>query len=278
MITIDNLDFSYKNTAVFSNISLNFKPGNIYGLLGENGVGKTTLLKIICGLQPAIGGSCKVDGIDSFERQPDVLQRICFLPDDVQLPDGTTPNDYVKTIAPFYPNYAYATFLHLMQELEVDPMKKFKEMSFGQQKKSMIACTLSMGTPYVLLDEPSNGLDIPSKAQLRSILSKRANEETTIIISTHQVRDVENLIDPIIILSHDKVLLNASIQQITEKLYFDYNTAQRPDALYSEALPAGYAHVVVNTEGLESQVNIEMLFNTVLHNQETIKNLFAINQ
>ena len=275
MIEIKNLDFSYKKTPVFNNINLSFPQGAIYGLLGENGVGKTTLLKIICGLQRPVSGTSTVDGLTSHDRLPEMLQRIVFLPDEVTLPDNATPQKYVNELAPFYPTFSQGTFLHLMQELEVDPARKFKEMSFGQQKKSLIAASLALGTDYILLDEPTNGLDIPSKAQFRSILSKIADEGKTIIISTHQVKDVENLIDPIVILSHNAVLLDASVQKITERLFFEYGGAERQNALYSELLPGGYMNVVANESGEESQLNIEALFNAVLRNKEKIKELFA---
>ncbi len=275
MIEIRNLDFSYKKTPVFSNINLSFPEGSIYGLLGENGVGKTTLLKIICGLQRPVSGSCTVDGCTSHDRLPDMLQRIVFLPDEVQLPDNSTPRKYVNELAPFYPNFAIGTFLHLMQELEVEPDRKFRQMSFGQQKKSLIAASLSLGTDYILFDEPTNGLDIPSKAQFRSILSRRFEERNTIIISTHQVKDVENLIDPIVILSNNAVLLDAPVQKITERLFFEYGGEKRDDALYSEMLPGGYMNVIPNATGEESQLNIEALFNAVLRNKNTIKELFS---
>ena len=274
MIEIKNLDFSYKKTPVFSNINLSFPEGAIYGLLGENGVGKTTLLKLICGLQRPTVGSCTVDGMTSHDRLPEMLQRIVFMPDEVTLPDGATPQQYVNELAPFYPTFSQGTFLHLMQELEVEPDRKFKEMSFGQQKKSLIAASLSLGTDYILLDEPTNGLDIPSKSQFRSILSKIADEGKTIIISTHQVKDVENLIDPIVILSHNAVLLDASVQKITEKLYFEYGGEKRDDALYSEMQPGGWMNVIPNQSGEESQLNIEALFNAVLRNKNTVKELF----
>ena len=274
MIEIRNLDFSYKKTPVFSNINLSFPQGAIYGLLGENGVGKTTLLKIICGLLRPTQGTCTVDDMTSYDRLPEMLQRVVFLPDEVQLPENSTPQKYVKELAPFYPTFSQGNFLHLMQELEVDPNRKFKEMSFGQQKKSLIAASLSLGTDYILLDEPTNGLDIPSKSQFRSILSKIADEGKTIIISTHQVKDVENLIDPIVILSHNAVLLDASVQRIQEKLYFEYGGEERKDALYSELLPAGYMNVIPNKNGEESQLNIEALFNAVLRNKNTIHELF----
>lgn len=275
MIEIRNLNFSYKKTPVFSNINLSFPQGNIYGLLGENGVGKTTLLKLICGLLRPTEGSCTVDGITSQQRLPEMLQRVVFLPDEVSLPDGKTPQQYVNELAPFYPGYAWGTFLHLMEELEVQPDRKFKEMSFGQQKKSLIAAALSLGTDYVLFDEPTNGLDIPSKAQFRQILSRRFEERNTIIISTHQVKDVENLIDPIVILSNNAVLLDASVQRIQEKLFFEYGGEQRQDALYSEMQPGGYLNVVPNTTGEESHINIEALFNAVLRNKRVINELFS---
>ncbi len=274
MIEIRNLDFSYKKTPVFSDINLSFPQGAIYGLLGENGVGKTTLLKIICGLLRPTQGTCTVDGITSHDRLPEMLQRIVFLPDEVKLPDNSTPQSYVDELAPFYPTFAQGLFLHLMQELEVEPARKFREMSFGQQKKSLIAATLSLGTDYILLDEPTNGLDIPSKSQFRSILSKMADEGKTIIISTHQVKDVENLIDPIVILSNNAVLLDASVQTITEKLFFEYGGEERPEALYSEMLPGGYLNVIPNETGEESQINIEALFNAVLRNKNRVNDLF----
>ena len=274
MIEIRNLAFSYKKSPVFSGINLTFPEGSIYGLLGENGVGKTTLLKLICGLLRPTEGTCSVDGLTSQDRLPEMLQRIVFLPDEVSLPDGKTPQQYVNELAPFYPNFAQGTFLHLMEELEVEPDRKFKEMSFGQQKKSLIAASLSLGTDYVLFDEPTNGLDIPSKAQFRQILSRRFEERNTIIISTHQVKDVENLIDPIVILNNNAVLLDASVQRIQQKLFFEYGGEQRQDALYSEMQPGGYLNVVPNTTGEESQINIEALFNAVLRNKNVFRELF----
>lgn len=283
MIAIKNLSFSYKKMPVFTNIDLTFdgkydsndyQRGHIYGLLGENGVGKTTLLKLICGLLRPKEGCCSVDGFTSQERLPEMLQHIVFLPDEVKIPDGSTPQQFVDELLPFYPEFAQGTFLHLMQELEVEPDRKFKEMSFGQQKKSLIAASLSLGTDYVLFDEPTNGLDIPSKAQFRSIMSKRADERSTIIISTHQVKDVENLIDSIVILSNKAVMLDASVQRITEKLYFEYGVEKRDDALYSEMQPGGYLNVLSNATGEESQINIEALFNAVLKNKRVFKEMF----
>lgn len=274
MIDIKNFSFSYTKTQVFDNINLQFQKGAIYGLLGENGVGKTTLLKAISGLLKPTAGSCTVDEQVSFDRQPEFLQNIFLLPDEVPLPDSATPEKFFNDLAPFYPKQSGEMLLHLAGELKVDISRKFKEMSFGQQKKSLLACAMALNTDYLLLDEPTNGLDIPSKADFRRILSEKVGEEQTIIISTHQVKDVENLIDPIIIISNNSVLLDASVEKITDKLYFEYGGQQRPDALYSEMMPGGYLNVLVNNGMGESQLNIEGLFNAVLRNSAMIKNLF----
>ena len=282
MITIKNLDFSYKNAAVFKNISLNFKEGNVYGLLGENGVGKTTLLKLICGLQQANAGSCTVDEFIPSERNPYFLQNIFYLPEEV-ITDDTTPELFVKKLGVFYPRYDHQYFIDLMQELEVDVTRKFSALSYGQKKKALLACALSLRTDYLLLDEPTNGLDIPSKAKFRKVIlehstdaasSDAASHVPTIIISTHQVKDVENLIDPIVILDHDEVLLDATFEEISSKLYFDYGTEKSGDALYSEMMPGGYINVLPNKFEMESKVNVEALFNAVRNNKKRIKEIF----
>lgn len=273
MITINTLDFSYKNAAVFKNISLNFKRGNVYGLLGENGVGKTTLLKLICGLQHPTAGTCTVDEFVPSERNPYFLQNIFFLPEEV-ITDDTTPEKFVKKLGVFYPRYDHEYFLNLMNELEVDATKKFDTLSYGQKKKALLACALSLRTDYLLLDEPTNGLDIPSKALFRKVILQHCTDETTVIISTHQVKDVENLIDPIVILDHDEVLLNATFEEISSKLYFEYGAEKSDDALYSEMMPGGYINVLPNNFAMESKVNVEALFNAVRNNKKKIREIF----
>ena len=284
MITINNLDFSYKNVAVFKNISLEFKEGNVYGLLGENGVGKTTLLKIISGLQFPKNGTCTVDDFIPSERNPYFLQNIFYLPEEV-ITEDTTPEKFINKLGVFYPRYDHSYFLNLMKELEVDANNKFNAMSYGQKKKSLLACALSLRTDYLLLDEPTNGLDIPSKALFRKVILQHGVSTdhtdlhgTTIIISTHQVKDVENLIDPIVILDHDEVLLNATFEEISQRLYFEYGAEKSDEALYSEMMPGGYINVLPNTFNMESKVNVEALFNAVRCNKKKIREIFALGK
>lgn len=274
MIRIEKLGFSYGQVPVLKNITMNLEPGKIYGLLGENGVGKTTLLTLLAGLKKPLQGSIDIDGSAPYSRTPQVLENQFYLADEM-LPVTMKAAEYARITGEFWPNYKQDTFEEIMELFENASDKKMSEMSTGQLKKTYISLALALGCKYLFLDEPTNGLDIPSKAQFRSALMKYTGEDSTIVISTHQVRDLENIIDPIIILDRQDVLLNASLEEISRKLYFDYGTQLHPESLYSEQLPGGFIQVYPNAEGADSKVNIEALFNAVHHNKEFIKGLFA---
>ena len=273
MVDIKNLSFSYGSNAVLENISLKLEEGRIYGLLGENGVGKTTLLTLLCGLKKTEKGSISIDGYDPYTRQPSLLQTIYYLPDEV-MPYNQTGTRFARFAGRFWPDFEMDKFLSIMREFETDPEKKMNKMSAGQLKKTYIAFALACNSKYLFMDEPTNGQDIPSKAQFRKAVGLYTPENSTIVISTHQVRDLENIIDPIIILDRCDVLLNATIEEISEKLYFDYGTTLHQGALYSEQLPGGFIQVLMNTEGLESKVNTEALFNAVHRHKDLIKGMF----
>ncbi len=274
MIRIEKLGFSYGQVPVLKNITMNLEPGKIYGLLGENGVGKTTLLTLLAGLKKPLQGSIDIDGSTPYSRTPQVLENQFYLADEM-LSVPMKAAEYARITGEFWPNYKQDTFEEIMELFENVSDKKMNEMSTGQLKKTYISLALALGCKYLFLDEPTNGLDIPSKAQFRSALMKYTGEDSTIVISTHQVRDLENIIDPIIILDRQDVLLNASLEEISRKLYFDYGTQLHPESLYSEQLPGGFIQVYPNAEGADSKVNIEALFNAVHHNKEFIKGLFA---
>lgn len=273
MIDVQNLTFKYGSNTVLENISLKLEDGRIYGLLGENGVGKTTLLTLLCGLKKTETGTILVDGNDPYRRLPSTLQEQYYLPDEV-MPYNQTAENFAKYSGKFWPKFSMDKFLTIMSEFDNDPQKKMNKMSSGQLKKTYIAFALACNTRYLFMDEPTNGLDIPSKAQFRKAVTMYTSEDSTIVISTHQVRDLENIIDPVIILDRRDVLLNASVEKISEKLFFDYGSIIHSDALYSEQLPGGFIQVLVNTDGLESKVNTEALFNAVHKNKELVKNIF----
>ena len=274
MIEIKNLAFSYGIVPVLKNITTNLEEGKIYGLLGENGVGKTTLLTLLCGLKKVNSGSISTDGENPFSRTTTVLEKQFYLADEV-LPLPEKASAFAALNGQFWPKYSQEKFLEIMKEFENDPEKKMNQMSAGQLKKTYISFALACGCKYLYMDEPTNGLDIPSKSQFRSVIMKYTSDDSTIVISTHQVRDLENIIDPIIILDRQDVLLNASAEEITNKLFFDYGTQLHSDALYSEQLPGGFIQVYPNTTGEDSKINIEALFNAAHLHKDIIKAIFT---
>ncbi|MBK5720560.1 ABC transporter ATP-binding protein [Dysgonomonas sp. Marseille-P4677] len=273
MITINNLSFYYnKKRPVFENVSFNLR-GGIYGLLGENGVGKTTFLHLISGLSFPKKGSCKVFENESAYRNPNMLKQLFFLPEEFNAP-SIPIKEFIKYNSVFYPHFSEVQFDTYLNDFQVEKDRKMSELSFGQKKKTLIAYALALNTPITLLDEPTNGLDIPSKSQFRKIVSSAFDDEKCILISTHQVRDLESLIDPIIILDRNQVLLNNSIEEITQKLLFSLTPNKPEDALYWEQTMQGYLIVEENKYKEESTLNIEALFNTVVNNKKRIKELF----
>ena len=273
MIEINNLGFSYGTKTVLKNISMQVSEGNIYGLLGENGVGKTTLLTLLSGLKKPEAGTITVDGHNPFDREPSLLADQFYLPDEV-IPVHARALDFAKEHGVFWPHFDLEKFRTILSEFEVEPEQRMDAMSAGQLKKAWVSFALACNAKYYYLDEPTNGLDIPSKAQFRKAVTKYTSEESALIISTHQVRDLENIIDPIIILDNRAVLVNASVQAITDKLFFDYGTELNPGALYLEQTPGGCIQVYPNTSGEESKVNVEAFFNAVHAHKDLVHSMF----
>lgn len=273
MIKIDNLTFYYKERKpVFENVSFEMKNG-IYGLLGENGVGKTTLLHIISGLRFPKKGSCSVLGMESALRNPDMLKQVYYLPEEFRAPSQSIKS-FVKCNSVFYPKFSDEQFRAYLDDFHLDVDSNMRELSFGQKKKAFIAFAIALNTPVLLLDEPTNGLDIPSKTQFRKVMASAFDENKCVLISTHQVRDLESLIDPIIILDRNQVLLNNSVEEISRKLLFSYSSVKPAEALFSEQTMLGYTSVLENKHNEISTLNIEALFNAVVTNKGRIKELF----
>jgi ABC-2 type transport system ATP-binding protein len=265
--------FYYGRKMVFENISFDIGTGKIYGLLGENGVGKTTLLRIIAGLLFPEKGSCTVLGMEPAKRLPALLQEIFYLPEEFGTPFIKVEN-FAKNTGCFYPAFCMEQFCTYAKEFDVDITRKFTELSFGQKKKAMLAFGMATNVKLMLLDEPTNGLDIPSKTQFRKLVAQVAADDRTFIISTHQVRDLENLIDPIIILDYRDVLLNHPVEAISKKLWFGIRDKAPDNALYAEPALNGVYTVEENSSGRESRINMEQLFNAAMMNKTRFKQLF----
>jgi ABC-2 type transport system ATP-binding protein len=275
MVAIRNLTFGYRKEKLFSGLALELKPGSIHGLLGKNGVGKTTLLKLISGLRYPQDGECRVWDYVPQKRMPGMLEDLYLIPEEFFVPPMTMKT-YEKIYASFYPRFDGEALGKYEGEFDLDVDKKLTELSYGQKKKFLLAFGLATNCRLFLLDEPTNGLDIPSKSQFRRVLASALTDDRIIIISTHQVRDMENLIDDIIILEDGKIVFNQYVHDISSRLTFtvDHELPETDEVIYAEKVLGGYMVVKENRSEEESRVELETLFNAVIAEGEKINGLF----
>ncbi len=265
MIEIENMSFRYSGLRknVFQDLNLRMDGNAIYGLLGKNGMGKSTLLYLICGLLRPQKGSVKVDGHETKERKTEMLRDIFIVTEDFALPDIRL-SEYVKANSAFYPNFSLEAMNEFLKEFEMEGDPNLSALSMGQKKKIYMSFALATGTRYLIMDEPTNGLDIPSKAQFRKVVTRAMDTDRTIIISTHQVHDIEKLLDHVLILDNSQVLLNASVNDICSKYIFEYRTPDdMEDVIYAEPSLQGNAVMAPRGNKAETTLNMELLFNAV---------------
>ena len=257
MITLKELSFSYsRKKEVLDRINLEVGSGHICGLLGKNGEGKTTLLNLLSGQIFPDQGSCLVLEEIPSERNARFLQQIFLLPEEISI-------EYIKMYAAFYPTFRDDICKACVESFEINLSDRLSKMSQGQRKKVAITLALAAHTPLLLMDEPTNGLDIPSKATFRRLVASLIDDNQTVIISTHQVRDLESLIDTVLILDQRQILLNKTLNEIGEKLYFGPLLPEEK-ALYSEPTPQGTIGVTAREDKEETAVSLELLFNAAI--------------
>lgn len=272
MIEIEKLKFGYKkNNILMNDLNLNLQAGYIHGLLGKNGAGKTTLLKQIVGLAFPNEGSCKVMGYEPRHRSPEFLQKIFIVPEEFEMLPVKI-SKYVNLHAPFYPDFSEELFNKCLEEFEMTSDEKIHNLSFGQKKKVMLSFGIATCTDILLLDEPTNSLDIPSKRTFRKIIASAFREDRLIMISTHQVRDLDSLIDSVIVLHEGRIIFNQKINNVSSKLDFSKCDEETEKILYSEDLMGGRFGILKNTENHDSKVDLELLFNGVVSNHNEINN------
>lgn len=265
MIEIANLSFGYqRKSLLFDNLNLNLEMGHIYGLLGKNGAGKSTLLKNIAGLVHPLTGVCRVKGFNASKRLPSFLQELFFIPEEIELPP-LTANAFAGRTGHFYPRFDLTGFYKLLAEFDVSPEANLAKLSFGQQKKVMISFGLATNTALLIMDEPTNGLDIPSKVQFRRIMAAALTDERCMIISTHQIRDLDSLIDTLLVLNNKEIVLNQSLDQIAERLFFSSESKANKDAvLYKSPNAIGNNTISVNNQDQYNKVDMELLFSAII--------------
>lgn len=271
MIEITNLGYHYPGSGhrVFNDFDLRIEDNHIYGLLGKNGTGKSTLLYLINGLLRPTEGTVDVDGYRSFDRAPEMLEEMFLVPEEYDMPDVRLP-EYAAVSRKFYPRFSDEILRNCLDEFEIDPDVNLKALSMGQKKKVYMSLALATGTRFILMDEPTNGLDIPSKALFRRVVARNMTDDRTLIISTHQVHDVENLLDHIIIIDNSKVLLNAGVDDIMRNYVFrtiSEADSHSADIVYSEPSTMGQTAILRrHNDETETQINLELLFDAVTLN------------
>ncbi len=277
MLQVENISFSYgrRKPEVLSDFSFSLEKGRVYGLLGKNGVGKSTLLYLMCGLLTPKHGRVMYHGLNVRRRLPETLRDMFLVPEEFDLP-AVSLVQFVELNSPFYPNFSkedMMTYLHLF---EMDWNIHLGGLSMGQKKKVFMSFALATHTSLLLMDEPTNGLDIMAKSQFRKFIASGMSDERTIVISTHQVRDIDNVLDHVVIMNNSCVLLDESIARVTERLAFveSDSPALAEEALYKLPSVQGNSLLLPNREGVETKLNLELLFGAVLANPEKIKELF----
>lgn len=271
MIKLSNLSFGYsKKSLLFKNLNLELQVGHIYGLLGKNGAGKSTLLKNLAGLVFPSSGNCSVNGYNAADRLPGFLQELFFIPEEIYLP-ALTAEEFVKSTGHFYPKFDLQQFNKMIEEFDVPADRMLNKLSFGQQKKVMIAFGLATNTSLLIMDEPTNGLDIPSKVQFRKIIAAALTDDRCVIISTHQVRDLDSLIDTLVVIHEKEIVLNMSLEEIGAKIQFTTAAqANKSGILYQEDTDFGVNTISLNPHEDYNKVDMEILFNALTNKNKSV--------
>lgn len=273
MIQVNKIAYQYpkkwknasaKDNSVFWNFSLTLEENKIYGLLGKNGVGKSTLLYLLAGLNFPRQVKVLIDGDDITERNPMTMSKIFIVTEEFELPNMSLKK-YVKLNRPFYPDFSDEILEKCLNDFEIGDISDLGAISMGTKKKVYMSFALATNAKYLLMDEPTNGLDIESKSLFRKVIAQNMTDDRTLIISTHQVHDVENIIDHVLILGEKKILLNKSIAELSDEYVFELRDAdEMGNVIYSENSLQGTSVIARRTpRGTETPVNLMLLYNAV---------------
>ena len=277
MIKVEDLSFSYgrRKTKVLDGFSMSLNKGSVYGLLGKNGTGKSTLLYLMAGLLRPQTGKVYYKGVDVTLRKPTTLQDMFLVPEEFALPN-VSMKQYVKLNAPFYPHFSDELLKACLRDFDMNEDIHLGELSMGQKKKAFMCFALATNTSLLMMDEPSNGLDIPSKSQFRKVIASGMTDDQAVIISTHHVRDLDSLLDHVLIMDGSELLLNESVATICEKLYFAEQGMNEPTdgALYVQPSVQGNSVILPNESYEESKMNLEVLFNAMLAERVKMQSMF----
>lgn len=276
MLDIHNVSFAYrKSSPVISDFSLSLAPGGIYGLLGRNGAGKSTLLYLIAGLLTPAKGQVLFNGADTRLRLPSTVSDIFIVPEEFNLPNISLSR-YLSINSRFYPRFSHEALKKHLDTLDLDGDLHLGALSMGQKKKAFMSFALACNTPLLLLDEPTNGLDIPGKSRFRKFIVSSMDDERTILISTHQVRDIDRILDHVVVTDSNRVLFNQAVSAILSRLRFMSTDNPRliSEAFYSQPSVGGSNIIVANNDNSDTELNLESLFEFALSNPELLSSIF----
>jgi ABC-2 type transport system ATP-binding protein len=273
---MSDVTFKYRKKQIFSGFNLSIEKGKVCGLLGKNGAGKSTLLYLLTGLLLPQKGTVKFKEQDVSKRNPSTLGDIFIVPEEFDLPNVSLKK-YVEINCPFYPNFSKEQLNKNLDHFEMNTDINLKELSHGQKKKVFMSFALATNTSLLIMDEPTNGLDIPSKSQFRKFIASGMSDDKMILISTHQVQDVDKLLEHIIVLDDNKVLLNSAVSSICNKLKFieSFDEEIIKKAIYVNPSLLGFNLILPNDDEEETSLNLESLFNATLAQTDKIKLLLS---
>lgn len=281
MIDIKNLTFGYhKYKTVFHNLNMSFASGGIYGLLGKNGSGKSTLLHLMSGLLTPTEGEINLNGTDVRKRLPSTLSETFIVPEEFDLPK-ITMEEYCRINAPFYPNFSIDDLKTNLATFNLNSRDNLGMLSMGQKKKAFMCFALACNTKLLLMDEPTNGLDLTSKVEFRRFIASHMDPNRIIIISTHQVHDIELLLDHLILIGDGNPVINCPINRLTERLrFFTGATDDKPlNTLFTVPTLGGYAHIALRQPGEEeTELNLESLFEMAMQCPGILSDIFPLNE
>lgn len=213
-LEIKQLDKNFRDKKVLSNINLSIEQGKIYGLLGPNDSGKTTLLKIISGLIKPSQGELK---INSLEPSAETKRLISFMPTENYFPKWMKIKDAIDFYQEFYTDFNIEKCKCLLSQESFKIDQKIKTLSTGSHGKLKVILTLSRTAALFVLDEPFNGIDPIAKTSINEIIKKTLNEENTIIISSHLIFDIESLLDHVIILDQGEIVIDYDLELLKKE-------------------------------------------------------------
>lgn len=279
MIDVSNLVFSYgrQGPPLFNHLNLQLPAGTICGLLGANGAGKSSLLRLLAGLSFPQQGSCRVLGHVPGQRQPSLLADVFLLPEEIHVP-AVNPAVYVERYGSLYPRFDRAVFDKLLADFALPSERKLTTFSYGQRKKFLLAFGLATGASLFIMDEPTNGLDIPGKQEFRRALINHFSPERSFIISTHQVYDLQGLIDSVMIIADGRILLHESLERLSETLEVELVREKPAEALFVEESLEGYRVLRANESGIEGNIDLALLFGCVLAQPALVQSLLQARQ